>query len=244
MKQKLLFLFFVLVFSQAQALSVITEDLPPLSFYKDGEVTGCSTEMVREIMKRVGENAPVEIKPWARGYKNAQGDGEVALFSTARTPEREDLFQWVGPISDITDSFYARYDSQLMISTLEDARSASKIAVLRESYTEQQLKNDGFTNLVSAKTPELAIRLVLTKRIPFLVASNLTIPSTLEKLGEKSNVLIPVFTVAKTKTYIAFSKNTPSDIVSKWQAALDEMKADGTFARIHQKYFPNDTPPN
>ncbi len=243
MKSIMWFVLVMFMTSHAKALDVITEDLPPLSYYQDGEVTGCSTDIVREIMKRVGERSPVEIKPWARGYKDAQGDEEVALFSTAKTPERESLFQWVGPISDITDSFYARNDSQLMMSTLEDARSASQIAVLRESYTEQQLKNDGFTNLYSAKTPELAIRMVLAKRIPFVVASNLTIPGTLKKLGKNSNELIPVFTIAKTQTYIAFSKATPPDVVNKWQAALDAMKADGTFARIYQRYFPNDTPP-
>ncbi len=36
--------------------------------------------------------------------------------------------------------------------------------------------------------------------------------------------------------YIAFSKNTPDDEVKKWQAALDELKKDGTYQKIVDKY--------
>lgn len=38
--------------------------------------------------------------------------------------------------------------------------------------------------------------------------------------------------------YIAFSKNTSPAIVSQWQSALDEIKLDGTYDAIHQKWFP------
>ena len=43
--------------------------------------------------------------------------------------------------------------------------------------------------------------------------------------------------VKETQLFIAFSKNTPDDVVAKWQAALDSMKADGSFDAIVKKYL-------
>jgi polar amino acid transport system substrate-binding protein len=37
--------------------------------------------------------------------------------------------------------------------------------------------------------------------------------------------------------YIAFSKNTSDAEVAKWQAALDAMKADGSYDALIMKYM-------
>jgi len=36
--------------------------------------------------------------------------------------------------------------------------------------------------------------------------------------------------------YIAFNKNTPDTIIEKWQKALDDIKKDGTYQKILNKY--------
>jgi hypothetical protein len=41
-----------------------------------------------------------------------------------------------------------------------------------------------------------------------------------------------VLPFSRLSTYIAFSKETPADIVRSWQSALNAMVADGTFARL------------
>ena len=35
------------------------------------------------------------------------------------------------------------------------------------------------------------------------------------------------------------SLGTPVEMVKKWQAILDSMKADGTFEKIYRGYIPN-----
>jgi ABC-type amino acid transport substrate-binding protein len=45
---------------------------------------------------------------------------------------------------------------------------------------------------------------------------------------------IPPF--LKSTMNIAFNINTDDDIVQKWQKALDDIKADGTYDRIMKKY--------
>lgn len=39
-------------------------------------------------------------------------------------------------------------------------------------------------------------------------------------------------------TYIAFSPQTGDALIARWQAELDGMKADRSFAAIYQKWLP------
>jgi len=57
------------------------------------------------------------------------------------------------------------------------------------------------------------------------------------KLQGVSDQLEKVMDVKDTQLYIAFSKNTPDDVIDKWQSPLDEMKADGTFDTLVKKYM-------
>jgi polar amino acid transport system substrate-binding protein len=50
--------------------------------------------------------------------------------------------------------------------------------------------------------------------------------------------LEPVLTVSQTDFYIAFSRDTPPEVVKKWQTQLDKMKQDGSFERIYRDYLP------
>ena len=62
---------------------------------------GISVDLLEAVTERMGQTVSrkeVRVEPWADGYRAAlEGNGTV-LFSTARTPERENLFKWAGPI--------------------------------------------------------------------------------------------------------------------------------------------------
>ena len=84
MKRKLalgIFLFFVLPVTSgpAQELTIISEDSPPFNFIKDGVLTGSSTEVVREIMRRLNQTADIQVMTWARGYQLAEDRRGTAL---------------------------------------------------------------------------------------------------------------------------------------------------------------------
>ncbi len=42
--------------------------------------------------------------------------------------------------------------------------------------------------------------------------------------------------IYESKLYIAFNKNTKNSIIKKWQKALNEIKTDGTYEKIINKY--------
>src|SRR5881397_3481136 len=99
-------------------LQLLTEEYPPLSFTRDGKVSGLSVEIVEEIQRRVGSRVPIQVLPWARAYRMAQEQPDVALFGTTRTAERDKLFQWVGPIVAGRTSLYTKRGTGLRLNSL------------------------------------------------------------------------------------------------------------------------------
>lgn len=137
----------------AQALRLYTEEYPPITFAREGRADGLATAVVREIMRRLGGETPIEVVPWARGYLYATRDANVGLFVTTRTPAREALFHWVGPVSATRAALYKRRGDPIALQALADARSANGIAVPRNWYLHQQLQAQSFENLVEVANP-------------------------------------------------------------------------------------------
>lgn len=47
-----------------------------------------------------------------------------------------------------------------------------------------------------------------------------------------------VWVYMKGDLYIAFNRETPDDLILRWQAVLEEMKDDRTFVMIQERYIP------
>ena len=219
-------------------LTMLTEEYPPVTFMKDGKVTGFVTDIVREIISRQGIPDKIRLTSWDEAYNVALNTPNVVLFSIERTENREKLFQWVGPVGKNSAIFYAKKGSGIKINSLEEARKLAAIATTTNWFTEQYLKGKGFTNLVSSPLPTTNVKQLMNGDVQISVFTDITIPEIVKKAGYSMDDLEPVFLVSNTYFYIAMSLGTPVDIVSKWQSVLDGMKADGTFEKIYRNYIP------
>jgi polar amino acid transport system substrate-binding protein len=43
----------------------------------------------------------------------------------------------------------------------------------------------------------------------------------------------------QSSSYIAFSRQTDARLVQRWQAALDDMRNDGSLARLQEQWLPS-----
>lgn len=228
--------------AHATELQLLTEENPPLNFSENGQPKGLAVEVVQEIQRRVGNTNTIEVQPWSRAYRTASTVPNVAIFIMARTPAREDLFQWVGPVSASIASLYGKRGSGLRIASLEDAKAVERILVVRDFYTHQLLQKLGFTNLELVAKPETMVKMTVNGRAPLMFAANITLPDLLEKAGAKRNDVELLYTITSLQTYIGFSLGTPKELVASWQAALDSMKRDGSYASLYAKWLPGETP--
>lgn len=227
----------------AAALEIYTETYPPLNFAENGMITGQATEVVRELMKRTDTRADIRLATWEEGYKAVLEKPDVVLFSVAMTPERKPLLQWVGPIAVLNANLYAKKGSKIAIGSLADAKSLPKVVAVRDYYTDQLLRNEGFMNLESVATEEIAVRKLLGGEAQLFPANNITLPALLKKVGATMADVESVFGLSTNLIYIAFSRGTSKERVARWQAGLDGMRADGAFRRIYAKWLPGEELP-
>ena len=64
----------------------------------------------------------IQLVPWTEGYQAALKGNNTVLFTTARTPEREQAFKWVGPIYTDRDVIFAKPDRGININSPDDLK--------------------------------------------------------------------------------------------------------------------------
>ncbi|MBT8508852.1 hypothetical protein AZH53_10600 [Methanomicrobiaceae archaeon CYW5] len=218
-------------------LRIITEEFPPLNYAgADGKATGLSTEVVNGILERLNQRADIEILPWSEGYTLALAGPRVALYSTGRSDEREDLFKWVGPIVAFDQTLYARKDSGIQIKSLEAARKAGRIGVVKDDSRHLFLLENQFDNIATCNSDAECLRSLMAGTTDLWFGSSANAGDIARREGIDSSALEAVYTVRTVPMYIAFSTDTPDSVIAEWQGALDAMKEDGTFDAISGKY--------
>jgi len=65
----------------------------------EGKIAGVATDRLVAALKRADIPYRISVYPWLRAYDMALKDPFTCVYSTNRTPEREALFSWVGPLA-------------------------------------------------------------------------------------------------------------------------------------------------
>ena len=223
-------------------LQLFTEVAPPFNYYTgsiiDPDIQGSSVEIVAEIQSRNDYASHVNITGWVDGYNTVQYLPNSALFTTARTPDREDLFQWVGPVATLNASFYTLTTSEITITTLEQAKALDSVATPRNWYMHEYLIVNGFDNIVATSfSPIDAFNQLIDGEVQALFMFDEGIDWLHEVTETPTEDVTKQFEESYREGYIAFSLNTPEETVQKWQQNLDDMKADGAFETIWDKWY-------
>ncbi len=221
-------------------LKFLSANLPPFGSLKDGKPVGFAVEIIHEIMQRLGRADTIEFDDWKVVYERVLTESGTVLMPPSRTPERENLFKWVGPLVPEKIVLFARRDSGLVINSLEDAKKVSGIATVTGYASEKLLKQKGFTNLVSQRSPTQGPDALKFGRADLWLNSNITMKQTALAANVDPDLLEPVFVVKEIPSYLAFSKSVPNELVNRWQAALDDMKRDGSWERTVSNWVPRE----
>ncbi|MGV8176673.1 MAG: substrate-binding periplasmic protein [Candidatus Bilamarchaeaceae archaeon] len=222
---------------ETQCMQVLTEDYPPYS-YKDasGTVSGQSTEIVNGILDRMNQQAGIQLMEWSAAYNLALKGPDVVLYSTAYSDARSGSFKWVGPIATVTDEFFSKVGDKTLIITLADAKKAGPICVAKDTERYQLLSSEGFTNMLVANNDLECLVKLDTDKVKLWAGSRRVLDQLAAQEGINASAFAPNGLLQKKDLYIAMSKDVSDDTVAMWQGKLDEMKADGTYQGIVDKY--------
>jgi polar amino acid transport system substrate-binding protein len=229
----------------AADLALYTEENPPLNFTRDGQVVGFAAEVVRALIERSSDRASIEMVPWTRGYGLVKQQANVGLFSTARTPARETLMQWVGPILESHTCVYSHAGAGLKVQSLEDVTavaSAGGLVVPREWYSHEYLVQHGVKNIYTVTTPERMMLMFAKQRIALFVASDIGLAALLAQQGMNEAQVEQQLCFEQHDAALAFSLQTDAQLVARWQLNLQALKREGVYSAIYKRWFPTRVP--
>ncbi|ETD35251.1 substrate-binding periplasmic protein [Pseudomonas chlororaphis] len=223
------------------SLVLLTENFPPYNMARNGKnfaqgenINGIAVDIVREMFKRAGIHYSLTLRfPWERIYKLALEQPGYGVFVTARLPDREPLFKWVGPIGPDDWIMLARDDSKIALQSLEQARKY-RIGAYKGDAIAETLARQGLKPQVVLKDQDNARK---------LVGGQIDLWATGDPAGrylarqEGVTGLKTVLRFHSAQLYLALNKEVPDETVARLQAALDQMREEGVVEEIMGRYL-------
>jgi len=223
---------------RAEPYQVVTEEWAPYNYQENNQLTGMTTEIVRAIMALTGDDFEVLLQPSMRATQILKHRPKTIMYSLFRTPERESLYKWVGPIVEESIHPYQLAKTP-PLNTLEQLLNAPQITTRHAGLVPQMLQSLGFNNLdKSATESKLLYRMLLAGRTQIIVGdTDAGVAYYSRQLNIAPGTLrrIPI-ELYRSSLYIAFSPDSDDEVVAAWAQALEQLRRSGDLERIQRRY--------
>ena len=219
-------------------IQYFTEENAPGNFTENGKLQGIAVELLELIWKDMGyPKQKIRVVPWPRGYSTLQTEAGTCLFSTTWTASRnnKEKFKWVGPIKPNDIVLFARTDRKIKLSSLEDAKQY-KIGTVRDDVGEVLLVDKGFDLATLDRTSNVISNLkkISIGRIDLFAKNADSVVAEIRAKKLDMSEYEIVWTLSEKSQFYAFHKETPQELIDRFQAALDGLE--GKRQELLKKY--------
>ncbi|MBC3875548.1 substrate-binding periplasmic protein [Undibacterium flavidum] len=221
--------------TKASTINITTEYLYPLNIVnkENGSIYGQSADKVRELFKRSQLPYRMTMMSWNRAFELARNNADTCVFSTARIKERESWFHWIGPIATGNWAVFGSPDKLGKITRLEDIKQSS-IGTEVGNVSVPYLSEKGF-HIVTSIESATTFKNVALGRIDFATAGE-THGKKIVLDNHLENKVVWLFNYQTSDYYLACNPKMHTDTITLLNAKLREMKVDGTYKNIDNKY--------
>lgn len=210
-------------------LVILSGEFPPFAVRTENGSTGRAVDAAKAALDRAGISGKIDIQPWKRAFSNVAQKENYALLLAARTPPREEKFQWVYKLLKTELSFLSKKGKRL---TEEDARGIEKICVLDRSIMSAMLENKRFTNLLKVPDNATCARLLAHERVKSVFGAWRTTAYGYQLLGFPKEDIVPGEPILSTDIYFIASKKTDPRLVERMRAAFASLRAEGILDKM------------
>lgn len=233
--------------ARAEDIHFMTHNLQKQTYidHETGQIRGIkhagkrsfNIEIVHKLKQMMGNKTQITQVPFARGMETLGTHKAVAMFNVNRTPERDSLYKWVGPLQAEINFLYGLQRNS-MIRTLNEARHVKSICVVNENSHHMRLYQLGFTNVITNNSYENCFQMLKNGRVDLAPLSESALDAMLAKTNiAHSNIHKVPEILLQSQGYIAFSLDTPDAVIHQWQAAFDAIVDSGTYTILYATYF-------
>jgi len=226
----------------AQTIRVVTEDMPNFQTVENGKVIdGISAEIVELIFKEANLNPEFIVLPWLRAVREVEIKPNVFIISMMRTKERENKFNWVAKLYDVTPTIsILSKNTHIKLTNTEDLLEY-KIGITRGHFGESYLKNIGMTedkNLLLPIQYKHLWAMLFNGRVDGVFSDQLTAADEIMQLNKNPNEVVKVIDLPhkETSLYLATNLSTNPELISKIQEAYNRLENKGIIAKVQNKW--------
>ena len=224
---------------RAEPYQVVTEEWAPYNYQENHQLTGMATEIVRAIMALTGDDFELVLLPSMRTTHVLQTRPKTIMYSLFRTPEREPLYKWVGPIVEESIHPYQLATAAQPVNSLEQLLRAPQISTRHAGLMPEMLQSLGFKNLDrSAAESQQLYRMLLAGRTDIIVGdtdAGVSYYSRQLSIAPGTLRQIPI-ELYRASLYIAFSRDCDDKLLAAWARALEQLRHSGELQRIQRRY--------
>jgi polar amino acid transport system substrate-binding protein len=211
---------------------------PPMEFIDEEtrEVVGFDVDMMNAIAERI--NAEVEFETFpnfdAIFAALANGDFDLVVSSVSVTEEREQIIDFSDPYLSIGQVISVQQDND-MITSAEDLADADLVGVQGGTTGEQAAMDAGVTEdqLRRYDTIDLAFQDLANGAVDAVVADGPPSAQYTEQFEDEVKVIGEPFT---TENYAIALQKGDEELQTAINAALDQLKEDGTLEELMEKW--------
>jgi polar amino acid transport system substrate-binding protein len=232
----------------AKDLTYLTEQYPPFNFQENGRLQGISIDLLEKVWERMGvdlNRSIIKILPWTECNQNALNERNTVLCAMARSPQREQLFKWAGPIGPFRTVLLAKKSRNISITSPEDLNDC-RIGAIMDDNAVQMLLDKGVkrANLHLEVSSEPIAEMLENGSLDAWAHGDMAGLWLIQQSGRNASDYEVAYVLGQPDAYYAFNIETPDSLVQSFQQAIDYIKSskdkDGVsdYEKILSKYVP------
>lgn len=230
--------------AQAETLTIATEGAYPPFSYVDSNNTlhGFDVDIANALCEKMKVECKVVSQDWdgiIPGLLAKKYDAIVA--SMVPTPERKQKVDFTNRYYTTTLAIAVPKDSDIKdvsAASLKNKNLGAQSGATQAIYAEDNYAPEG-VNLKLYPTPDEANSDLLNHRLDAVIHDKFPLLTWLDNEGKDCCKLLGEIEGTKEPISIAIRKNS-DELKERFNKAIDEIRADGTYAKIVQKYFKSD----
>jgi polar amino acid transport system substrate-binding protein len=175
--------------------------------------------------------------PWVRAYSIAKNTPNTLILSMIKTPERDQLFDWIIKVSDLSRVFISLASKpENYVDELQQVRQ-KLTAVVLGSASYNELISQGFSenkNLYIVTDAQVMVKLLVNGRIDLVYEDPVNIQNILNNHGQTDLAICykAIATENQRSSYIAMNKASNPQIVSRLKQAARKFETTDEYAKL------------
>lgn len=227
----------------AAPLQVVTLQMPPIEYEEQGVIKGIAVEIVNEVFTRMQQPITLKVYPFARALNMIKKGEADAIFAVVKTLERERFLNYPGEVLiEENATLFVRKNESIQYDGDFRALSDYTFGTIRAATYGAKWEKAVNTGIIS-KIEEVTeyrqnVLKLVNNRIDIMIGPRLSTLYIIKQLGQQNAVKELAPAIEIVPTYLAFSSTRVAPgIKAQFERILKEMKKDGTYDKIIQRYI-------